>query len=487
MGAPCQSAACAMSEVPAAGLLHLVRRGGALVLYHAGTGEVKDLPAEFAGCRLHFATSGVALLTRPGFPNEAVGRHLQKLYCKGVRPEPFEGERDGLFIFDQASQTSTWCSDVLETVHVRAFDVKSLGQQVEALQVYHFDIGVNGARVWWATDRVLDLLMNARQRRDYMSRRSEAMAKIMLELGFPASHQRSSRRSLLSRGGKEEVDASTGLPLQFWSWSTAGLCCQLLYWMYATTSSKASFSWSSDLAGRMLDLIIAAATLQGSFEVYFGDNVLLTVLENGEVNLDEVLDMKGMNVMRTALQKKERASTVSLSKVLLFWYNQLQRPSRFRSFGTTLGAGWIHSCFEAVMLQLEVSTAETWWSAASLLKLCPVMTSFRHHGQLSQAYREAVVKAARDCPDALSAKSLLISTNILQDGVAPGLVSDMSSAASRMCLDTMMKFFAAGRQEFKEPRVLHWSSDGVSAGGDENVLYVGFIPGKKAALAPIQV
>ena len=191
--------------------------------------------------------------------------------------------------------------------------------------------------------------------------------------------------------------------------------------------------------------------------------------------------------MGQRLQKiAEQAALVSLNAVVLDLWMQSVRPSKFKS-SNGFATGWFVAVADAIHLQLEVSIGEGWWSDARLLDLTPADgPSGKRKQDASMAYKEAVVKAAREMPNKIDPRHIMDVTS-LKEGREPAEVPNHRGTASQATQDEALAYLASSRVIFREPRSLHFTFDGVRAAGEENVIFVAWLPrADVAAIPPLQ-
>ena len=63
-------------------------------------------------------------------------------------------------------------------------------------------------------------------------------------------------------------------------------------------------------------------------------------------------------------------------------------------------------------------------------------------------------------------------------------VHQSKHAFTRVLHDHCLRYFGAGRADFENPGVLHFSMDGVWAGNDDNLIFIARIPRKNLAGIP---
>ena len=483
-----------MAEVSHHGYVHVLRRGNVPLLSHAGTGELVRLPHEDDAWRLKIPESGVGMLERHAAERLPVSTFFRKLLCTGCRPGCEEPEH---FIYDGETRSSTWKADLLGKADVLAFDIKALGRNTTALQVYTFAACTGTrVRVWWAVEFVLQAIVEGDIPTNHVGKHRDTFERVLAGIGLPAAYLRSNRRSRITAAalhGGDEYGGEHGLALQFWTLSTSGLVGMLLYWSYHKTKDTAGFTINSNATSSLLDKLVEAACKQGPWDATMPDgSVLMAITDEGLVDLDELasaVDHPSIAQLRQFMKKDKKHSFVKLAAIMHRWYSQLQRPSRSRSFNVELGRAWLRCIAISLQLQLEVSVEEPWWRATSHLALSPAESSKSgRHKLISKAYKYAVVEAAREAPCAMSSSALLVANSLFVEQKAPADAPGMNSTACRMKLDYMLGYLAAGRVLFKAPRCLQYSIDAVRAGGEENNLYFAFLPGKTlAGLPPVQV
>ncbi len=136
--------------------------------------------------------------------------------------------------------------------------------------------------------------------------------------------------------------------------------------------------------------------------------------------------------------------------------------------------------------QKEQTYAETWWTQASCLQLAPDRNG-PHKRHISAAYKDAVRTTVKDTEEPLSMRQLIGASAIADaDGAVPGLAS--GKLAREIKHDHGFRYLGNGRKHFENPPALHLTIDGVRGGGEENNIFVAWLPRKRlAGVPPIQV
>jgi hypothetical protein len=168
----------------------------------------------------------------------------------------------------------------------------------------------------------------------------------------------------------------------------------------------------------------------------------------------------------------------------------INRPSRLRRIPPVLARAWLMSVLTALELQLEVSLPEPWWREKSCLELAP-SPRVKRSRNISKAYIGAVLDASTQSKEPITPRGLLASSAILKlasGSGASGQCPNQGRTARCAKQDKMLKYFAEIRSDFEAPRALHYSVDGVQAGGDHNELFFAVLPkARLACLPPLQV
>ena len=67
------------------------------------------------------------------------------------------------------------------------------------------------------------------------------------------------------------------------------------------------------------------------------------------------------------------------------------------------------------------------------------------------------------------------------------MYNDIIAQAQKAKRDFCLSYLASGRSSFRAPKMLHYTVDGVRAAGDDNEIFVAWLPERNlAGVAPIQ-
>ena len=231
---------------------------------------------------------------------------------------------------------------------------------------------------------------------------------------------------------------------------------------------------SRGLALHVIDRIVDRAFIEGDVVVECEELGYKFVMQNGMVDLTYLAQL-GHVGFKFLVERRARRSvggTAMLVRDLLFELHlACERPSRWRSL-REVGGSLYRSILLSLQDQLEVSTHEPWWTATSCLDLAPSRCLQRHR-VMSNAYKEAVLQATRETDEPISVRQLFGADRILRAAKIGESVPTVGRAAARAIRHDAMKYLAVGRQVFKNPASMHYTIDGVTAGGDnQNVFFV---------------
>lgn len=218
--------------------------------------------------------------------------------------------------------------------------------------------------------------------------------------------------------------------------------------------------------------------------------VLFEILPGGVVDLkalDDKSTEKHIRYMAISLQKREGTKTANLSSVLHWWYHHAERMSRC-PVKVGQARDFIKYTIWSCGLSLDLSTDENWWKDASLLDIVPV--SVREGGRrevMSQAYKAALMAASRDNKANLSEPQLHHAFLLMNGGMSTTETPATRGTCSNMKKDFLLRMLGEARVIFKNPRALHITMDGVAAGGDQNDVFVFWLPDRGiAGVGPMQ-
>ena len=188
------------------------------------------------------------------------------------------------------------------------------------------------------------------------------------------------------------------------------------------------------------------------------------------------LGLPALKYMAERLSKVSRGARLApLSEVLLDLLSCLYRPSRNRSMHRSIATSLITSICVAIQDQIEVSLDEEWWREASCLDLVPSQGK-RKHRVMSNAYKKAVLDAAKQSSEPLSVRQLVGASYILRQGSREDLSASAGRLAGRVIHDAALRYLAIGREVFRAPQMLHYTIDGVQAGGDHQNVFFAWLP-----------
>ena len=469
--------------------LKLVDRGGARWLLHLGTGE--KVAFDVDGCedfKLDFSSDGVGILMHDSLPHILTASLLDLRTGAGQRPGSSDEEP---FIFSNIKGASRWLRDVAEEFEVRAVAQTDARGASFTHQVYLFPVPVaERCTIWWALPQVIDIVFQNQVRSNYVGKQKASFEKLFQELGLSHQNLRPSMQSLSTckHRHKHEIAAPAGGILQYWTVTTKGLVVLLLNWQLHPSKMK-ECPHCADLAKSVLDSILDRVCFSGSFAVAVNDNPAFLTVSNGLVNLAELRQSghAGIRVLCDRFKGVPSATSgVPLQSFLLELLVCVQRPSRMKSMPAPFAQAMLAGALEAIHLQLEVSKHEPWWSLTSCLQLSPQHDG-KHRRVMSVAYKEAVRVVVKDTSEPLSVRSLVGAASILAADGKDSRV-DAKDAAKSIKHDHAFRYLSSGRKEFASPTSLHFTIDGVRAGGDENNIFVAWLPRKKlAGIPPIQV
>ena len=211
----------------------------------------------------------------------------------------------------------------------------------------------------------------------------------------------------------------------------------------------------------------------------FDGGVSLEVIEGGDVRA-ESFAAHGPDSLRylwQLLRKKHKGQDfIPLTSILQTIATVHDRPSRFKSVSPSLAADMLSQLCYAVHIHVEASCGEAYWTESTCLTLGPGPAGKRNT-PLSEAYKAAVLEAAKTSTDGLHARHLLASQKVLASSpeTAPRLGTS-DSTSRRLIHDHALRVISAGRDAFRSPRTLHWTHDAVTAGGDHNDIFIAWAP-----------
>ena len=385
-----------MTALPEVDFLKLVSRGAVKQLLHTGTGEIVILDVTGAETyRLEFSSEGEGILMSDTYDNILAASKLSKHLCLGRRPD---GSVDEHFVFNRETGESRWAKDIAEEYEVRAVQQTDVRGTPFTFQVYIFAAPIaNGCTLWWALPRIVDIVFQGHARSNYVGKQKAGFERLFLEVGLPCDNLRASKQSLSTAKHRHNNDlrASDGGALQYWTVSTKGLIVLLLHWQLHP-SKISGCKHSADLASSVLNALLDRACLAGPFGVSCCDGAVELHVDNGLVHLD-VFKQSGHAGLRWLQERfvneNPSATSAHVGKLFYLLLECIQRPSKHKSMPKVFTASMLLSLLDTMHLQLELSKGEPWWGQTSCLQLAPLFDGQRRN--LSAAYKDAIRTAAR--------------------------------------------------------------------------------------------
>ena len=229
--------------------------------------------------------------------------------------------------------------------------------------------------------------------------------------------------------------------------------------------------------------------MQGPVAITFGEVSLVFVVADGCVDVGpwSTHECAGVRVLGKRVAKETIGSVVPLRFLLNELYSISKRPSRLRSLSGHLAVAGLRAIIDTLHDQIELSMDESWWQATSCLELAPKPSKFRSQ-QLSFAYKAAVTTAVRTTAEPLSLRQLLGARSVIEAASANTEPACSSATARRLAKDKVVGLLSVARQVFLNPPALHYTLDGVQAGGDANNVFIAWLPRLDiVGFPPIQV
>ena len=473
-------------ESTSLGRLFLVERGADVWLYNSSTGEQKQIRTECRPCTLRFFPSGAAQLVYADGSTELASQLLSQRFCEQLGED---GEKH-LFISRSDGSDPRWVSDILVRPSVvRAVAVAHGTAKLCTIQVYQFSCGVGAgcSKIWWALPMIIDWVTQADCAAEFLKRGGLNRARqACLDAGFLETEVRGSRRQTLSNrvGGIKNGEAVR--MLQYITSSTRGTLCTALGWLSGACKSQ-HYALSGANCRLLVDRLCELAACRGGFMVSVGGKNIFFVAEGA------LVDLRGMAThgcelwvkrLFGRLQKEAVFDQAKLTDLMCDLWHMKRTPSRYA--GAIEAGDWLMEAIQAVHLQLEVSEAEDWWTSARLLDLHKESPN-KNRG-LSEVYKREIVKTAREMPTHVSASSFLNAAAVFAGGVAPSEVTHSKDTARKAETDATLAYMTEGCRIFRHPRSIHLCHDEVRADGEDNDIYVAFLPQRDiAGIPPIQV
>lgn len=471
-----------MTEVSHAGHVRLGRRAGQWWLHNGGTGEKVAVEE---GLKLQFSQAGCGSLIDVVGASRPISGLLDRALCSGRRPGHGADE-----LFVHSGSGSTWLADILDRVTPEAVSGDDPRGPKFVVQVSLFDVDVGGYRAFWSSTHLAEFVFENANGTNYIGKRRPAFNNLLESSGLKADELRPPRRSVLaarSFGGGRSQD---GHLLQFWSGSTRCALAVLAQW--AVHPCKLECGHSVELAAAAIDAIVSRALDVDPIVVLLPDGVAMCSIEpDGTVTLDSLRSpgIPSLTFMADRLEARHSGGSVLVRHLLSDLLICSQRLSRFRSMQNGIAQCYLCSLLDALTFQVEVSVDEPWWDATSLLELAPKAATSKSR-VMSLAYKQAVLTAAVDTAEPLRPRHLFAAANVLTpakrkaDCLTSPSAKDKASAGKR---DYALGYLAEGRGIFSRPPVLHVTVDGVAAGGEENELFINWLPSRNTAGIVLQV
>ena len=480
-----------LTEVPAAGCLHVVFRGEKVLLYNSGTGEVKDLacePEETAAVTVQ--DNGVGLVT---YSSEHRGDELHtdilsKALCK-------EGGVDGNeIVHDGDSWERTSLSALLEQYSHNAVALYDDGIKIGTTQVWRFKAGLppTRSRVWWSLPHLAAFVVSECIASHFLKKTKDKTTRVLQWFSWHPENVRESRRSILTTASQSEgvVVQKAGPALQFHAATTRATMGILLSWALQPPRADAKFTLAPRMAEKWLCRIISAASAVGGFPVRgVAGELLFNVSCDGRISVEDLLLHEFMPLRVLAENRLgnyvDAENTIGLYDFMAVLHTVAHAPSKYPTPGPH-ARGWLQAVLEEIHLQVECSMEEDWWAEGRNLDIRPTTAPSGKQTTVSKAFKFAVLETAREMPVSTTPGQMLASGDVMSDGVAPNAVQGHGSLAKQTITDEVLAYLSAARASCANQRVIHMTFDGVAA-GEENLFFIFWLKGKKGAIAPQKV
>jgi hypothetical protein len=453
-------------EVSSVGSLHVVERLDSVYLYNRLSGEkvqVGDLLR--LGATLSFSDVGAAFLADVTGNN--LVRRLAKLVCMGARIGT-----DSQEYFIHGPGGSTWMSDILSSVTPLAIGNFDCAGPSFTIQVYVFPCCAGPARIWWSLQHMARILLCESDYRNYVGRNAVRFEQMVLRCGLGPRHFRASAKVLAwQRASNGTMESPPGCALQYSVASTPAFIIVLMNYILGGVVRGDGADNASRLATAMLDSILGRAFLDGPTKVHV-NGVFAFTITDGSIHCND-LPCTLQPGLRLLINRRSDAGSMRLGSLLLEIQRSINRPSRLRTVSKVEATSWMHSLLAIVEVQLEVSLDEDWWRVASCLDLAPNMKASRTRVK-SKAYISAVLLVTDKTKEPITPRAFLGSTaisNSLGPAASQGVCPSQGRTAREAKTEKAMRYVGAIRNQFKHTRLLHFTVDGVRAGGDSNELF----------------
>ena len=480
-----------LTEVSAAGCLHVVFRGGKVLLYNSGTGEMRDLacePEETAAVAVQDNGVGLVSYSSEHRGDELHTDILSKALCK-------EGGVDGEeIVHDGSSGEQATLSALLRQYSQDAVSLCDDGVKIATTQVWRFKAGLppTRSRVWWSLPHLAAFVASDSIASSFLKRTKEKTARVLQWYSWHPENVRESRRSILTTASRSEgeVVQKAGPALQFHAATTRAIVGILLCWALQPPRVDANFALKPHLAGKWLCRIISAASAAGGFPVRgVAGDLLFNVSCDGRVSVGDLLEHERMPLRVLAENRLadyvDATNTARLYDVMAVLHTVAHSPRRYPTPGPH-ARGWLQAVLEEIHLQVECSTEEPWWEEGRSLDIRPTTSPSGKQTNVSMAFKFAMLGAAREMPVSTTPGQMMASGDVMGDGVAPNAVQSHGTLAKQAITDEVLAYLSAARASCANQRVIHMTFDGVAA-GEENLFFIFWLKGKKGAIAPQKV